>query len=242
MFDRDSDPVILGRGGTEDQGEVDYRSEGREYLAPRLSVYEEARPETRGQIQNISEHGLGLTGIHARVHEIKTFVIGGDETGGGEPCQVQAVCRWVNPRTSGEDQDAGFEIVGITQESWQRLLELVPTLNVEEHLRTEERHTIDPPIPVYEVGKTEYAGYVVDVSSQGFRIMGLEAKVGERKKLVLRVGDEISKQGIEIEALCRWLKPRDPDIGFDVGFEIMGPPGEKFKKVVELHPKSPMKY
>ncbi|MDQ1239991.1 MAG: hypothetical protein QG577_2177 [Thermodesulfobacteriota bacterium] len=240
MFDRDSDAVVFGTADAED--EIDYRSEGREYLAPRLSVYEEARPETRGQVQNISEHGIGLTGIHARVHEIKTFVIAGDETAAEEPCQVQAVCRWVKPKTGDEDQDAGFEIVGITQENWRRLQELVPTLNVEEHLRTEERHTIDPPIPVYEVGKTEYAGYIVDVSSQGFRIIGLEAKVGERKKLVLKVGDEISKQGIEIEALCRWLKPRDPDIGFDVGFEIMGPPGESFKKFVELHPKSPMKY
>jgi len=242
MYDRDSNSVIFGRPTIDDDIELDFRSEGREYLEQFLSIYEEKCPDKRGKVHNISEHGLGLIGIPARVNEIKTFVVESNDPHDSETCRLVAVCRWVKPEAAADDQDSGFEIVQISQEDWKRLLELVPSLNIEEKLRNEERYTIDPPIPVYEIGEGEQAGYVVDVSRHGFRIMGLKATPGEHKKLILKVGEDIVKQGIEVEAICRWMKPRDPTVDFDAGFEITNVSGEGFQKFVEMHPKSRQKY
>lgn len=242
MYDRDSGSVILGRPDVDNDLELDCRSEGREYLDRFLSVYEANSPEKRGKVHNISEHGLGLIGVRARVNEIKTFVIESSEADESEPCRLEAVCRWVKPEASDDEQDSGFEIVGISQESWKKLMELVPSLNIEEKLRTEERYTLHPPIPVYEMGESEQAGYIVDVSRHGFRIMGLKAGVGDHKKLILKVGEDIYKQGIEVEAVCRWMKPRDPTVDFDAGFEITSVMGESFQQFVEMHPKSRQKY
>jgi len=242
MFGYDSAAVVSGRSSADGEVGGDFRAEGREYLEAPLLVYEPSCPDNRGWVHNISEHGLGVVGVQARVNEIKRFVIQGDEAIPVEPCEVQAVCRWVKPYPLDDDFDAGFEIVAIAQDDWNKLLSLVPSLEVDEKLRKEERHKVEPPLPIFEVGKQEQAGYLVDISEHGFRVMGMPIKLGQRKKLVFQIFDGESTRGVEIEALCRWLKPRDPDEDFDAGFEIIEVLGESFKKIVALHPKRPLRY
>uniref|UniRef100_A0A7C4EVQ9 PilZ domain-containing protein n=1 Tax=Desulfomonile tiedjei TaxID=2358 RepID=A0A7C4EVQ9_9BACT len=242
MFGYDSASVITGRSGADADVSGDFRAEGREYLEAPLLVYEPSCPDNRGWVHNISEHGLGVVGVRARVNEIKRLVIQGDEAIPVEPCEVQAVCRWVRPYPLEDDLDAGFEIIAISQDNWDKLLSLVPSLEVDEKLRKEERHKVEPPMPIFEVGKQEQAGYVVDVSEHGFRVMGLPVKLGERKKFVFQLTDGESRQGIEVEAHCRWLKPRDPDEDFDAGFEIIEFRGDSFKKLVAMHSKRQLKY
>lgn len=242
MFGYDSPAVVTGRTGADGDADADFRAEGREYLEAPLLVYEPSRPDNRGWVHNISEHGLGVVGLRARVNEIKRFVIQGDAAIPVEPCEVQAVCRWVKPYPLEDDFDAGFEIIAIARDDWNRLLNLVPSLEVDEKLRKEERYKVEPPMPVFEAGRQEQAGYVVDISEHGFRVMGMPVKLGERKKIVFQFPEGGSTRSVEVEALCRWLKPRDPEEDFDAGFEIIEVLGDSFKKLVSIHPKRPLKY
>ncbi len=72
--------------------------------------------------------------------------------------------------------------------------------------------------------------------------MGLPVKLGERKKFVFQLTDGESTRGIEVEAHCRWLKPRDPHEDFDAGFEIIEFRGESFRKLVAMYSKRQLKY
>ncbi len=242
MFGYDSAAVVTGRAGADADASSDFRAEGREYLEAPLLVYETSHPDNRGWVHNISEHGLGVVGLRARVNEIKRFIIQGDDAIPVEPVEVQAVCRWVKPYPLEDDFDAGFEIIAIAWEDWNKLLKLVPSLEVDEKLRKEERYKLDQPLPVFEAGKQEHAGYVVDISDHGFRVMGMPVKLGERKKIIFEVTECGSSHGIEVEAVCRWLKPRDPDEDFDAGFEIIEAHGDSLKKLASLRPKRPLKY
>lgn len=242
MFGYDSVAVVTGRSGADADASADFRAEGREYLEVPLLVYEPSCPDNKGWVHNISEHGLGVVGIRATVNETKRLVIHGDESVQVEPCEVQAVCRWVKSYPLEDDLDAGFQIVAISQTDWQKLLSLVPSLEVDEKLRKEERHRVDPPMPLFEVGKQEQVGYVLDISEHGFRAMGMPVKLGERKKFLFQLTGGESPRGIEVEAVCRWLKPRDPEEDFDTGFEIMKVKGDSFKKLVKLHAKRHLKY
>ena len=233
--------LMYGRSSDESIQADKVRIEGREYLESPLIVYESTCPENRGWVHNISEHGLGLVGVKACVDEDKKFVIFAEEISEIPPCEVQAVCRWIKKQALDDELDAGFEIIEISENDRKRLLELVPTLDVDEKLRREERLSIAPSLPVYEAARPDIKGSLRDITEHGLRISGIKSSVGETKKFVLEIGRGSTIHGIEVEAVCRWARPRDADIDFESGYEIEAVFGDSFKKLVRLIPVQPAK-
>ena len=96
----------------------------RRYPVLPATVHEPGNPETKGMLRDITERGVGITGIEASVDEIRTFVIRAGSLSGFEPFQLQAICRWAKKGDDGK-HTAGFEITSISRENLQGLRDLI---------------------------------------------------------------------------------------------------------------------
>ena len=70
------------------------RDSQRHYLDFELPIYEASHPDVLGMVNDITEEGVGLTGIPAKINEIKKFVVLGDLFGEIVPFEFEAICRW----------------------------------------------------------------------------------------------------------------------------------------------------
>ncbi len=97
------------------------RQSPRFRLAFLVSIYESDSPKIRGWLTDITEKGMGTTGIDANVGETKAYVILPRRLKDVDQITFRAECRWRS--TEGPDQVpiAGFRIVDISQD---RLLQL----------------------------------------------------------------------------------------------------------------------
>jgi len=96
----------------------------RDILDFHLPVHEAAQPSVKGQVLNLSETGIGTWGIPAKVGQTKTLLI---------PVKtnfvvVEAKCQWTKVGKAGRDTIAGFEIAGVVQGDWDRLVKRVQEL------------------------------------------------------------------------------------------------------------------
>jgi uncharacterized protein (DUF433 family) len=81
------------------------------------------------------------------------------------------------------------------------------------------RYRPDSQVFVFESGKPQIQGKVLDISQRGVRVAGIEAKVGEIKVLTVR-GDELGEfYSFTFDATCRWVR-KGPDGQYVAGFEI----------------------
>jgi len=64
---------------------------------------------------------MGAAGIEAKVGQIHTLTILGDDMGEVAPFEFEALCRWTRRAPDGELL-AGFEIVNISDDSFEELL------------------------------------------------------------------------------------------------------------------------
>jgi len=125
------------------------RREPRHYPFTVLSVYEESAPQVRGTVFDITEKGLRVIGIEARVDEVKRLVIVAKKLFKVAPITLEAVCRWCEGNRPDESPDSGFEITGISEGDALELQGLIqmltfgaPTTDTPEDvtkLRKEER-------------------------------------------------------------------------------------------------------
>lgn len=102
------------------------RESRRSKLGLEVPVYEMGSPKKRGIVRDVSEKGIGLRGIRAKIGETKTIVIYGDEFGEYASFALDVVCKWVSKDPSGE-YVAGFEIHNISvasQGEFQWLIEM----------------------------------------------------------------------------------------------------------------------
>ena len=78
-----------------------------------------------GRIIDLSEVGVGVSGLEAQVGELKSLVVVPDEFLEAEPFSFEAKCRW--SRMGDEDKicNAGFEITDISEGDYIQLLELL---------------------------------------------------------------------------------------------------------------------
>jgi PilZ domain len=86
-----------------------------------------------GILRDISENGLRVAGIEARVGEAKTFQIPIDMFMQADPLLIVAKCKWV--KTKGKTTEyvvAGFEIVDLSQGDTETLLNFVRFLVLSE--------------------------------------------------------------------------------------------------------------
>ena len=97
----------------------------RVYLDFEVAAFDKFRPDTRGQLRDISEKGVGLKGIPAQVDEIKTLVIVGDALDQLSSFELEAKCKWTTRNEDTGDLLSGFEITEIQPKDLIELRKLV---------------------------------------------------------------------------------------------------------------------
>jgi len=91
---------------------------------------------------------------------------------------------------------------------------------VPEEIRAYERYYLDFETPVYEMGKPDVYGKVLDVAEFGVGLAGIETAIGEIKRLVV-LGDPFGEAAaFEFDAKCRWVNRLD-DGSCVAGFQIV---------------------
>ncbi len=100
------------------------RSLPRYTLAVAVSIYDMVRPERPGRLRSITERGIGITGVEAKVGEVKSFVIPCRDYLETEQISLDAECRWM---IAGETDQwvGGFQITKISKEDLEHLRELI---------------------------------------------------------------------------------------------------------------------
>jgi len=100
----------------------------RHHLVVPLPIYETGRyPKVCGMVRDITENGIGVTGILASVDEIKIFSIYPEAFTHVEPFSFKAQCRWTESEATGQFV-GGFEIIEISEKNKERLCMLVQEL------------------------------------------------------------------------------------------------------------------
>jgi hypothetical protein len=95
-----------------------------------LPVYEATEPDVFGKIRDITLEGVGLTGVKARVGEVKRFVALGDYFGAVGPFEFEAKCRWFKRGTSERGYFSGFQITDISEEDIRELRKLIRVISI----------------------------------------------------------------------------------------------------------------
>ncbi len=106
--------------------EMERRRWPRNYLTFSVPVYEAGVPQNRGLIEDITERGIGVTGIQAGVHETKALVI---QSGQVAEVSFEAICCW---SARGEDggYKSGFEITRIAEEALMTVRDFIRGLTI----------------------------------------------------------------------------------------------------------------
>ena len=89
-----------------------------------------SRPIAKGVIRDISSKGAKISGLEAKVGEIKTFIVPTNNFSHVEPFAFQAECRWVD----GDGSTAGFQIIKISTRGWGELQKLIRFLTLRDDL------------------------------------------------------------------------------------------------------------
>lgn len=102
----------------------------RDKLEFPLPIFETENPGVRGRVRDLTKNGVGVEGIDSRENETKAFVIPADEFFLVDPVVFQAECRWVRQDEPGGPFLSGFEIVSVSEGSFQELKKLLDALTL----------------------------------------------------------------------------------------------------------------
>ncbi len=75
-----------------------------------------------------------------------------------------------------------------------------------EGLRQFQRKPMKLPVRIFDGGDPFKSGLVKDISEKGLCVKELEAKVGEVKSFIIRLGSFGESSTIVFQARCRWVK------------------------------------
>jgi uncharacterized protein (DUF433 family) len=95
-----------------------------------IRIHEEDTPNMIGRIRDLSEDGVGVSGLVAEVDDFKRFVVIPDEFLEIEPFSFEAQCRWSKKDEGGDICNAGFEIIEIDEGSLMQLRELLQLMTL----------------------------------------------------------------------------------------------------------------
>jgi hypothetical protein len=108
----------------------DVRELPRHFLSMTLPIYEPTNPEHRGRIRDVTEKGVGISGIQARIGEVKSFAIGCRPFLDVDNIWLEAECRWINSGKKIEEWYGGFQITKISPRDLRSLRELIRLLSL----------------------------------------------------------------------------------------------------------------
>lgn len=101
------------------------RQSTRSYPILSVEIYEEATPENRGKIKDLSEKGFGVTGLQAEVNDRKRYVIVPNELLTLRQFTLEAECKWFSPAGESRTSASGFQIIRIDEDGSEDFDELV---------------------------------------------------------------------------------------------------------------------
>jgi hypothetical protein len=104
----------------------DLRSLPRFYLTVTIPISEASQRDVVGKLDNISERGLGVSGIEARIGEIKSLIIPTARLlRGVENIWFEARCLWVEPNRDPSLFASGYQITQISLDDMANLRKLI---------------------------------------------------------------------------------------------------------------------
>lgn len=118
---------VLGAYADDDGSEAARRNRQWTRGYPVLSVHvlEESHPENVGKVKDLTEKGLGVTGMLAQVNEQKTLVVVPDEYLGFKSFSIGVACKWYVPPINRFPSAAGFAIIAMDKEGFEGLQEVL---------------------------------------------------------------------------------------------------------------------
>jgi hypothetical protein len=110
---------------------VDYRLQRppRCYLVMPVPVYDLADLLAEGIILDLTEKGLKVAGLKARVGQKKNLLVRADEFQEVFPFCFDAQCRWVAQEADGKST-AGFEITSVTEVGLKELRKVIASMTI----------------------------------------------------------------------------------------------------------------
>jgi hypothetical protein len=100
----------------------------RYYLDFDLPIVELDGRRVEGRVRDLTEKGLGVTGLPAKVGETKTLLISHQKFALLKPFYFEARCRWIRQDDSRDGTFAGFQITKISEENLAQLRKMVKLL------------------------------------------------------------------------------------------------------------------
>jgi len=106
------------------------RQRPRGYPVINLDVFDVDDPTIEGLVQDISEKGIQISGMIAKVDQKKTFMVQAEHFENIKPFSFDAECRWFKPETDEEPCTAGFQIINISDKDREELEKIFETLSL----------------------------------------------------------------------------------------------------------------
>jgi uncharacterized protein (DUF433 family) len=75
-----------------------------------IAVCEEGNPMNIGKMKDLSEKGVGVLGISAKVGDLKKLIVAPVGSFDLKPFRISGICRWSNSKNSASPPHAGFEL------------------------------------------------------------------------------------------------------------------------------------
>jgi len=120
---------IYGRPSRSEQDTViildDLRKQERCCLPASATVYDPDRHDTRGELTDMTETGIGIRGIRVSVGETKSLVLDCRNFFEGVAIRFDAECAWTEPAEKDEDWLSGFRITHLSQSDLDHLRNLI---------------------------------------------------------------------------------------------------------------------
>ncbi len=102
----------------------------RSYPILSVPVYELGNPRNRGKIRDLSDKGVGATGVSGVVGQKLTLVLVPDEFLVIKPFELMVECKWFSPGKEDHPCSAGFEILDVEGKGMMQLQELVQLMTL----------------------------------------------------------------------------------------------------------------
>jgi hypothetical protein len=97
-------------------------------LAVAVDIYQSKYPEIRGVLSNITERGIAITGMPARIGEITPLMMPTGDFIDADAIMFEAECRWAKEEEETGEWLAGFEIIKISEKCLDDLRTLIQSL------------------------------------------------------------------------------------------------------------------
>jgi hypothetical protein len=112
--------------------ETPTRQVTREKLDFPIPIYNSDDPSIRGVLSDVSESGLGVTGLSAREGEEMTLVVPVNDLFNADQFVVRAKCRWARGQGRAKEPHAGFQVAPESKPALDKLCRLIQSLTFED--------------------------------------------------------------------------------------------------------------